>query len=165
MKRRFDDLMVAFSSQKGDQRFLAYALCRGDARRLIAQGVGVAEHEVFVQRFAQADAWVEEADLEGFALQQGFSLVRSGEAQATRPRTDRVDDELQLQQEALENWPGIEVLGVRQLEGVVQVHMLFNGKRHAFWLPDAGEVIVSPVDRDAWLSFCQRGAPSGELAL
>ena len=155
MKRSFDDLVAAFRCERGDRKFLVFALCRGDARRLIAQHAGLDEHEVFAERFPAADAWPREDDLEALARADGFDLVGAAAVQAQRPRTDSVDDELELRQEALGHWPGAEVLGVRQLEGVVQVHLLFDGDRHAFWLPDAGEVLVASVDQPAWLAFCE----------
>lgn len=152
----FDDLAVAFRGSSGDRQFLTYALCRSDARRLIAQRGDVVEHEVFVQRFPEADAWRRGGDLEAKARASGFDLACPDADQAEMARTDRVDDEHLLRQEALAHWPGAEVLGVRQLEGIVQVHLLFDESRHAFWLPDAGEVLTASVDRPAWLAFCER---------
>lgn len=157
MGRSFNDLMAAFCCDSGGRKFLVYALCRGDAQRLLAQCAGVGEHEIFVRRLPEADAWGREDDLESRARAAGFVLGCPRTDQGL-PRSDRVDDELQLQREALEHWPGVEVMAVRQLEGVVQVHLLFDGgdgERHAFWLPDAGEVLVAPVDRPAWLAFCE----------
>lgn len=151
MSRSYDDLRVAFVAGAAGRKWLAFATCREDAARVLAEAAGVPVMEVSPQRAAEADEWLSRPDLSGRAREAGLVLVPAHEP--LRGPTDRVEDEDELRGDALANWPGAEVLSVRQLEGVVQVHMTFDGGRHAFWLPDSGEVLLAPVDRAAWAAF------------